>query len=104
MPRPRVHRDDAARAAAWRDRQAALAIKGELLDKPTLTTLRGVARRLAAKSKDPEALGRDAVRILLEGLEEGGGAGCADAARRFVRDETDSGAVTVGGGQSQSDP
>lgn len=93
MGRRRIHRDDAARAAAWRARTAGLAVKCEILDRPTLHLLQYVARKLAESSVDPALTGAAAARFLLDGLEQGAGRNCSDAARNFVRHETDESAL-----------
>lgn len=87
--RPRQYLDDADRAAAFRERQAVQATRGEMalviLERPTLDLVRHVCRKLAERAEDPAAMGEAVARAMLQGLELGAGGNCADAARNFVR-------------------
>lgn len=93
MPRgrPRVHVDDAARAAAWRDRQATSVACGEMaltvLDRPTTLLIQRMSAKIVQAAEDPAAVAVDLVKALLDGIEEGAGRNAADAARNFVRYE-----------------
>lgn len=87
--RPRQYADDAERAAAWRERQAVAATKGEMalviVERPTLDLVRYACAKLAERAEDPAAMGEAVARAMLQGLQKGGGGNCADAARNFVR-------------------
>lgn len=89
MGRPRKHLDDAARSAAYRERashQAALADMAlTILRQPTLKLVAHIAQTLAEKADDKAEMAARVAEAMLEGLQRGGGANCADAARNVLR-------------------
>jgi hypothetical protein len=86
--RPRQYVDDAERAAAHRERVADELATAMMLRTifryPTPDLIRELARKYAAAKPDKALAGADFARALLEGLEEGGGGNCADAARNVA--------------------
>lgn len=92
MGRKRVHTSDADRAAAFRKRQGRRQAEAEaalyLMERPTVDVVRFVCRKLAMRAEDPAAIAAAVAQYMLEGLEQGAGRNCADAARNFVRNET----------------
>lgn len=87
--RPRLHRDAATRAQAYRDRLRGQASAGEMarvvLDRPTPLLVRRMAAKLCRQAEDPAAAAEAVMRALLEGVEEGGGQQAVQAARNVVR-------------------
>lgn len=86
--RPRLYLDDADRQAAHRERVAERLTQGEMLkeifDRPTPKLIRHLAAKYAARKDDKALAGADFAQALLEGLNDGGGDNCAQAAANFI--------------------
>ncbi len=89
--RPRIYSDDAARSAAYRERQAAQADTGEMLlylwNKPTPGLIQALAAKYAAHLEDKAAAGANLAVALATGLQAGGGENCAEAAVNYFKFE-----------------
>lgn len=91
MGRPRKHLDDAARSAAYRARQSHEASLGfmalAILRRPTTKLVTHISRLMAETADDKALVAAQIAEAMLNGLQQGAGGNCADAARNFVRQE-----------------
>lgn len=89
--RPRIYADDAARAAAHRERRAAQADTGEMLlylwRKPTPALIQALAEKYAARIEDKAKAGENLAVALAAGLKAGGGSNCSEAAVNYFKFE-----------------
>lgn len=91
MARPRKHLDDAAKSAAYRERQQGEASLGfmalTILRQPTLRLVTHVTRLMAEKADDKALVAAQIAEAMLIGLQQASGGNCADAARNVLRNE-----------------